>query len=396
MAIQFPAFPVNGQFYPTVNPEFVYNASKTRWDSLPLEGAKTITSDTAPSGVQDGDQWFNTTTGVLYIWVVDTDGGQWVESVAPISANGYYSPNGFINGALEVNQRAFTSTTSSAYGFDRWAHNTSGGTSTYSAQTFTLGAAPVSGYEFKNFARIVTSGQSTATDYTVLYQPIEGVRSYAGQTVTVSFWAKVASGTPKISIEISQIFGTGGTPSARVNTYVGQVSPTTSWARYSVSFTVPSILGKTIGTNNDDALQVSFWISAGSTYNSRTNSLGIQNNTFDFWGMQIEQGATATPFRRNANNIQAELAACQRYYAQFDSGTFYGWSRNAVDVYHPWIAYPVEMRVAPTVSGSYTQGGGTFTVGVESNKRGLYSYNSANNWGTGVQIRISATMSAEL
>ena len=45
-----------------------------------------IISDTAPetrddgSELQEGDQWWDSTTGIMYVWYVDADGGQWVQS----------------------------------------------------------------------------------------------------------------------------------------------------------------------------------------------------------------------------------------------------------------------------------------------------------------------------
>lgn len=32
-----------------------------------------------PSAPNDGDRWLNTDTSILFTWVVDTGGGQWVE-----------------------------------------------------------------------------------------------------------------------------------------------------------------------------------------------------------------------------------------------------------------------------------------------------------------------------
>jgi hypothetical protein len=75
---------------------------------------------------------------------------------------------------------------------------------------------------------------------------------------------------------------------------------------------VPSISGKTIGTSS--FVQVGLWTSAGTDFNSRTGSLGIQNTTIDIWGVQAEAGSTATDFQTATGTLQGELAACQRYY----------------------------------------------------------------------------------
>ena len=263
--------------------------------------------------------------------------------------------NLIINGDFRINQRAFTSITASdTYGFDRWAFQASGGTSTMTPQTFTVGSPAATGYESANFCRLATSGQTLTGHYSILYQKIEDVRTFANSTVTVSFWAKAASGTPKIALEFGQVFGTGGSPSADVNTYAGQSTISTSWARYSITATVPSITGKTIGTTaNTSLLGMNFWVSAGSTFNSRTGSIGLQNNTFDIWGVQIERGSVATPFEQRP--IQQELAMCQRYYYRFIDGSgqpiglgMYTFT-SLVAFY---ITFPVTMRIAPVLVSS--------------------------------------------
>lgn len=277
------------------------------------------------------------------------DGITWSSVATPYAAG----KNKIINGDFYWNQRNFTSTTTTnTYGYDRWQGAWSGGTVTYSAQTFTLGNG-ITGYEPKNYARIVTSGQSAAGDLALFYQAIESVRTFANQTVTYSFWAKASSGTPKLSIETEQSFGSGGSPSAVTDTYQGQVTLSTSWQRYSVTFTVPSISGKTIGTNNNDCLSILMWVSAGSTFNSRTNSIGIQNNTFDIWGVQLEAGSVATPFQTATGTIQGELAACQRYYfrnTSADSGGQVGaiGSAQSTTNVRVQLQAPVPMRKAPT------------------------------------------------
>lgn len=84
-------------------------------------------------------------------------GSAWADLITPAS-----SGNAIINGAFEINQRNFTSVTTTAYGFDRWTLITDGVGATYTPQTFTPGTAPVSGYEAKNFAQVATTGQSSA------------------------------------------------------------------------------------------------------------------------------------------------------------------------------------------------------------------------------------------
>jgi hypothetical protein len=280
--------------------------------------------------------------------------------------------NKIINGNFYFNQRAFTSTsTSGAYGFDRFTWTGAGsGTQSYSAQTFTAGTAPVAGYESPNFARITTSSQN-ATDSRVDFDTsIEDVRSFAGETTTISFWAKAASGTPKVSVEIVQVFGSGGSPSAFNPVYVAQVTLSTSWARYSVTTTVPSLSGKTVGTTTPGYLGLNLWVSAGSTYNSRTGSLGVQNNTFDFWGVQWEAGSVATAFQTATGTIQGELSACKRYLPSILVGAGNSLTGYATATTNSYVCaqFDVQARVAPTgliVGGSsytlFAGGGGSGT-----------------------------------
>ena len=261
--------------------------------------------------------------------------------------------NKIINGDFAINQRNFTSTTTSGiFIFDRFSSNNIGGTVTYTAQTFTPGSAPVAGYEGKNFLDIATTGQSAAADIARTQQRIESVRTLANQIVTISFWAKAASGTPKVAVEIQQIFGSGGSPSSAVNTYFGQATLSTSWARYSVTATLPSISGKTLGTVGDDSLSVNLYTSAGSNFDSRTGNLGIQTATISFWGIQVEAGSVATPFTTATGTLAGELGAAQRYYqrmtATANGNSFANGFAESTTIAVTHIPYKVTMRTAPT------------------------------------------------
>ena len=276
---------------------------------------------------------------------------EWVTPSTVAESLGFTAgKNKIINGDFRINQRAFTSTTTATYGFDRFVLSASDGTVTYTPQTFTPGAAPVAGYEAINFAQIETTGQTSTTAIAGLIQRIEDVRTLAGQTATVSFYAKANSGTPNILAGLNQNFGSGGSPSAVVVT-VGTVQAiTTSWARYSFTIAVPSISGKTIGTTgNTSFLAAAIYVSGGSTSNAPT--VGIQSNTFQIWGVQVEAGSTATAFQTATGTIQGELAACQRYYYRAKAGSqslFGGGQAYSTTNSTIIVPYPVQMRITPT------------------------------------------------
>jgi hypothetical protein len=212
--------------------------------------------------------------------------------------------NKIINGDFNINQRNFSSITADAYGFDRWSLFLSGATATYSAQTFTPGAAPVTGYESKNFARLSVT---TGNDNCRILNPIEDVRTFAGQTATISFWAKGTNPTTpgNLAVIVSQNFGSGGSPSSAVSTAAGNFVLTANWTRYSFTVTIPSISGKTFGTNQNSRLEI--WFGQGT-------SISTDSWELDLWGVQLEAGSVATAFQTATGTVQGELAACQRYY----------------------------------------------------------------------------------
>ena len=319
------------------------------------------------------------TTTPNYLWSVPTSSdlvkngataietlGDSVDASLWNSGYGQAGKNKIINGDFGVNQRNFTSiTTTSEYNFDRWRTIYTGGTSTTTPQVFTPGAAPVAGYEGKNYYRVAITGQSAVTDSVRVQQQIESVRTLAGQTATVSFWAKASAGTPKIAINMVQSFSTGGSPSAGVDVLSGSVTTSTSWARYSVSVAIPSISGKTFGTDSTatDALSLRLMLSGGSSV-TQAQSIGLQNVTFDIWGVQVEYGSYATPFQTaSGGSIQGELAMCQRYYLKsYNQATAPGTASNTVGNFayssistsnvdnRVNVRFPVAMRATPTMT----------------------------------------------
>jgi hypothetical protein len=275
------------------------------------------------------------------------NGSAWQALVSGGSGTG----NVIINGAMEVWQRGTSFTPDGTYTADRFRTDRVGSTVSASRQSFTPGTAPVAGYESAFFLRNTVTSVAGSGNYALINQPIEDVRTLAGQSVTLSFWAK-ADAAKSIAIEIAQTFGTGG--SSSVNISGGKIALTTSWARYTATVTLPPMTGQTIGAN-DSALSLRFWLDAGSNFNARTVTLGQQNITFDLWGVQLEAGSSATAFRRNGNNIEQELAACQRYYQEIESVAYFatGTANNTTDVTYS-IPLLTTMRATPAMSFSAT------------------------------------------
>jgi len=206
---------------------------------------------------------------------------------------GQAGKNKIINGDFGIWQRGTSFNAATLfYTADRWqGYSYSGASQTVSQQSFTAGAAPVAGYEAQYFLR------ATATNTGInIEQRIEDVRTFAGQPVTLSYWAK-SNSAQTITAYVNQNFGSGG--SSQVTAITGSQAITTSWTRYTLSGTVTSISGKTIGTSS--YLQVNF---VGAAI----------NNALDIWGVQLEYGSKATPFETASGTIQGELALCQRYY----------------------------------------------------------------------------------
>ena len=217
--------------------------------------------------------------------------------------------NAIINGNFDIWQRGTSGTTS--YVADRWAGGASGSTIAQSRQAFTLGQTDVPN-EPTYFHRTVVTSSAGASNFSILSQLVEDVRTFAAQTVVLSFWAK-ADASKNMAVEFQQVFGTGGSPSTAINSLgVTTCALTTSWKKFSVVVTLPSISGKTLGSDNNSNLRLNFWFDAGSNFNSRSNSLGQQSGTFDITQVQLEAGPVATPFERRP--IGTELALCQRYY----------------------------------------------------------------------------------
>jgi hypothetical protein len=247
--------------------------------------------------------------------------------------------NKIINGDFGIWQRgtSFTMTNGvSAYTADRFSayFTFASGSASVSRQTFTAGTAPVAGYEGQFFLRAT---KPAVNGYCIISQPIEDVRTFAGQTITISFWAKINSGTLTATMYARQKFGSGGSGDVNYGGY--NYTVTTSWQRFSQTITLSSIAGKTIGTGS-------------SLYIDPIFNLDSSGYDIDIWGLQVEAGSVATAFQTATGTTQGELSACQRYYWRNTTtstygniGLGYGYSTTQSRIL---TILPVQMRTTPS------------------------------------------------
>jgi len=268
--------------------------------------------------------------------------------------------NNIINGEMAIFQRAAStpggvltksSITAATYGLDRWevqCQVSGTGTGTVSRQAFTVGQTDVPGNPtwYMRLQQLSTAGGQP-----FIRTKLEDVARYAGAPFTFSAWMKAAASLG-ISMRIVQHFGSGGSADVVVATSVATLG--TAWSRESVTGTLPSVSGKTIGAGN--ALILEILLPTGATF------------TIDVADAQGEFNGAPTPVQRRSRTIEAAL--CQRYYEKswaldVISATAAGYEGavSAVSALTGDAArslqrpFRVEKRIAPTMTW-YGPGGG--------------------------------------
>jgi len=345
-AMDFPSSPTNGQVYGN----YVYNTAKGAWQANPVTSEVAVISPTAPSNPKAGDIWYNSDDGCTYVYYYDGDSYQWVASRNDATFSSTLGPrvdalengavNYIINGAMDIWQRgtSIAANNQTVWTADRWIIQT-GSTTTTSRQSTGLEG-------FQYCARIQRNSGVTSTSSLSLGQPLETIMSIplAGKTVTLSWYARAGANFSAASsiLSMALITGTGTDQNRLISGYTGETvvtnasyTLTTSWKRFSVTVTLPS---------NTNEITV-------NPYYVPTGTAGAADY-YEITGVQLQAGSVATAFRRNADSIQGELAACQRYYQRVVSQGAYGivasgWAYTSVSA-TLWQNFKVTMRVSPT------------------------------------------------
>jgi hypothetical protein len=260
-----------------------------------------------------------------------------------LDVNGGMYAQAIINSDFDIWQRGTSLTTMNTYLPDRWATLVDGSVvSNWGRQAFVPGqvAVPNNPTYFLRMQVTSASGQS----FYYLGQSIEDVSSFAGMNATISFWAK-ADAARTISCGFKQVFGVGG--SGSVYTTTQNANLTTAWQKFTLTFAIPSISGKTIGTDFSHYLSLLF--------NFPLNTA----QTIDIAQVQMNAGTEALAYK--PKSFAEELRDCQRYYEKsYDVetppgsltsvGCAIGISMNSVHISCGTLPYKVPKRVIPNVT----------------------------------------------
>jgi hypothetical protein len=229
------------------------------------------------------------------------------------------------------------------------------------------------------YSRLTTNGAGTSLGVNSLHryaQNIEnGTRLLCGlnKKVTVSFWARSSIANKRIVPNIYQQYGTGGSPSTAELILGTPITLTSTWTKYTATFTTNTLVGKTFGTDNNDFIQFNIYTMWGTTIGNTNVQNGITAETFvgagtiDIAQVQLCAGDVALPFQ--PKSYEEELRACQRYALALDantsSGTFGFGSASATT--SAAIVFPLSpnMRTTPTLE-SATAGDWRLSDGVGS------------------------------
>jgi len=309
--------------------------------------------------------------------------------------------NVLINGRFQLWDYATTQTTTGYGSANRWLFTHTGvSTKTVTRQTFyptgsALAAVTVPNAPSYFVRQVLPAVAAGAGNSCLMQQRIEYVKTFNGTKATLTFWAK-ADAPKNIAVSLDQFFGVTGA-SAAVNGNGVLVAITASWAKYKVTFDVPSITGKTLGTDVSDYLSVNFWLSAGSNFNARSGTLGEQAGTFEIAEVQFESGSIATDIERRPESDEQRLS--NRFY-QASTSTFASIMSGDVtsgQTYYAQYDFKDTMRAIPTITlTNVSQINFPATVGATTDTiYGFHEGRVANGTGRGF-FGSSYTASAEL
>lgn len=249
---------------------------------------------------------------------------------------GGFLRNKVVNGSFDIWQRAtsFSTPASGSYTADRWRESYDGtiGAFTVGRQAFTVGQTDVPN-EPEYFLRWDHTSAGSGSTFRRLQHRVENVRTLAGRVAVLTLWAK-ADASRTVTPTFVQNFGSGGSADVQTTPTPSTMALTTSWQKFTITATIPSISGKTVGSGSFLEVRLDLPINAAMT--------------LDFAQVQLEENG-ATDFEEMPISIQYSRA-----------NRFYQVVPCAVGTGLTTVPFKVPMRTAPTISG----GGTGFATGI--------------------------------
>ncbi len=241
-------------------------------------------------------------------------------------------------------------------------------------------------------------------DRMFLYQRFEGQNlqylkkgTSSAESLTASFWVK----SNKTGTYICEL---GDNDNSRKFSQSYTISVADTWEKKTITFA-----GDTTGTldnDNNNSLDVVWWLGAGTDYSSGTlnnswngsvananravgqvNLADSTSNDFYITGVQLEAGTTASDFEFLPYDVN--LKRCQRYYQVLSPGV----NQAIVQYQSAWRSYNqtfmTEMRAIPSFTTDTFEGSGfTAFTGSDVSKTGCHAYKSADyNNTTSMSVR---------
>ena len=287
--------------------------------------------------------------------------------------------NLIINGAMQVAQRATSSTSNGYKTIDRWYYECNGAdeAATIAQADVTADSTPWN-LGFRKCLKVTNgnqtggAGSSDAIDLVYAVEAQDLATSGWDYTstssyITFSFWIK--------SSVAQNFYGYMRSQDGTSKDYAYETGSLTADTWTKVTKTVPGDSGLTVTNDNGKGLAITIlpFMGTGSTNNSKSlnswanidNSARTPDNTSTWWttndatfeitGVQLEVGSVATPFEHRSYGD--ELLRCQRYYQVVVRGSDYGSGIAPICMVHGYQAnnafgvvdLPVTMRAEPSL-----------------------------------------------
>jgi len=339
--------------------------------------------------------------------------------------------NEFVNGGFDIWQRGIGvdsahTTTDDTYFADRWMRESTL-TGSYDKdfsikrENFSFGQSEVLGNpEYYSVLRSGTTGNTGATyGDKILYSTIiEDANTYAGMPVTVSFYAKGATGsTGFVATEYAQYWN--GTPTGTVSRQkldLVYIDGATGWTRYAMSFK-PRTLPPGATTNSEDSyatFSIAPYRNNGTTGNTGAADVAYNDDLF-LTKFQMESGFKVTnPLRTDRN--EERRRASKFYQTSYTENDYLGKNTMVTGTNIPkdgspevlmntsgniQVTLPIEMRKPPTIIDIFSPTGVknmafNVSAGKDLNKTsGTKGFNNATRSVNGVGKQVSASSNSE-